>query len=154
MTNNFRLKWLEGLLWIFAAAFAYPILYVVNMSLKTASEISSHPLALPKSLSFANYVHAFKESHIPLAFGNSFLLTTATVALSIALGSMASYPLSRTNTRAIQFIYFLFISGIMMPVQLGILPLYQIARSLGIINTYFGYIVIATASQLPFAVFL
>jgi raffinose/stachyose/melibiose transport system permease protein len=82
------------------------------------------------------------------------LITVSSVIALIALGSLAAYFLARRASRLSYSLYILFLVGIILPFQLGMIPLYQLVNDLGLLGTYQGMILFYTGIQLPFTVFL
>lgn len=147
---------------IFAALIGYalwvvfPMVWMAYSSLKTDQAIFRDAFALPPAgdLQFANYAHAWREAHFGDYFLNSVLVTTTSVALIVALGSMAAYALARFYHPAGKTVFWLFLAGLMVPVQLSIVPLFFELRGLGLLNSLWGLILVYTANGLPFAIFI
>jgi len=72
----------------------------------------------------------------------------------IALGSFCAYYLARCQSRLGYGLYILFLMGIVLPFQLGMIPLFKLVDSLGLLGSYQGMIVFYTGIQLPFTIFL
>ena len=78
----------------------YPVLFLINTSLKTDAEILSTPFALPGAFSFSNYVRVWvgegaNNKPIALYLRNSIVVTVGTLALLLAVSSLAGYALAR-----------------------------------------------------------
>ena len=154
MKRSFRTRLTELAIWAFAALMSYPVFLVVNSSLKSHQELSLEPFSLVRSVTFEHYERVVREAKIFLSFGNSVLVTVLTIALAIVLSAMISFSIYAGNPRFGRIIFMIMIASIMIPGQLGMLPLYKLASSLHLTNTYAGYCLITAASQLPFLVFL
>jgi raffinose/stachyose/melibiose transport system permease protein len=76
------------------------------------------------------------------------------VALTVILASAAAYPLSRVGARWSKWVFFAFLGGLLLPVQLALLPLYQTIRDLGLLGTLVGVIMVYVGGGMPFAIFL
>jgi ABC-type glycerol-3-phosphate transport system permease component len=76
------------------------------------------------------------------------------VGAILALGSTTAYALARFYHPLGQGIFWLFLSGLMIPVQLSIVPLFFEMRALGLLNSKLGLILVYTANGLPFAIFI
>jgi ABC-type glycerol-3-phosphate transport system permease component len=140
----------------YAAWVVYPMVWMVYSSLKTDAAISHAPFALPAfgDLRFDNYGHAWREAHFGDYFFNSALVTCVSVAAILVLGSMAAYALARFYHPLGKAVFWLFLSGLMIPVQLSIIPLFFELRALGLLNSKLGLILVYTANGLPFAIFI
>lgn len=147
---------------IFAALLGYavwvvfPMVWVAYSSLKADQEIFRDTFALPRleALRTENYANAWREAQFGEYFFNSVLVTTCSVALIVMLGAMAAYALARFQHRLGGVVFWLFIAGLTIPVQLSIVPLFYELRALGLLNSRLGLILVYTANGLPFAVFI
>ena len=146
---------LAGLLG-YAAWVVYPMVWMAYSSLKSDAAISHAPFALPAfgDLRFDNYGHAWREAHFEDYFFNSALVTVVSVGAILVLGSMAAYALARFYHPLGKAVFWLFLSGLMIPVQLSIIPLFFELRTLGLLNSKLGLILVYTANGLPFAIFI
>lgn len=131
-----------------------PILLLVNNSLKTTAEIQISPFALPQDPLWSNYTEAWVEGDYALTIRNSAILTGFTVFFTVSLAGMAAYALARLNLKGGNLISFYFLVGTGVPAQLFIVPLFFIARQLGLVNSHLGMVIIYVALQSPFATFL
>jgi ABC-type glycerol-3-phosphate transport system permease component len=140
----------------YAAWLVFPMLWVAYSSLKPDEEIFSHTFSLPSigDLRTDNYSRAWGEAHFGGYFLNSVLVTGASVFLIVALGSMAAYALSRFRHPAGRVAFGLMVAGLTIPAQLAVIPLFFELRSVGLLNSRFGLILVYTANGLPFAVFI
>jgi raffinose/stachyose/melibiose transport system permease protein len=91
---------------------------------------------------------------IKSAFVNSTIITLCSVALLILFGSLAAYVLARSTTKLSTGIYLLFVLGLIIPFQLGIVPLYTAMRHLHLNGSFLGMILLYTGVLMPLTVFL
>jgi N-acetylglucosamine transport system permease protein len=109
----------------------YPLLWVVMSSLKDDRQIISQPLSLiPDGLHWANFARAWGKGHIGAFFLNTVLVLAGSVTLTMLLGSMAAYVLARYSFWGNRFIYYMFLSGLTLPIYLAAVPLFK-----GVYNT-------------------
>lgn len=119
-------------------------LMIVN-SLKTKREIFEDTLKPPSSVTFDNYVEAFKELDFLRTFGNSVLITVISVALIIIFSAMAAYALSRAKSRFSTVIFFVFVAAMLIPFQSVMIPLvtvfgkFEMLNRAGLIFMYIGF---------------
>jgi len=139
------------LLWV-----VYPMAWVAYSSLKPDDAIFRDAFALPSldALRWGNYREAWREAHFGSYFLNSMLVTGTSVAAILLLGSTTAYALSRFYHPLGHALYGLFLAGLMVPVQLSIVPLFFELRTLGLLNSRVGLILVYTANGLPFAIFI
>jgi raffinose/stachyose/melibiose transport system permease protein len=145
---------LEIVMIVVAVAFLFPVYALITLSLKDAGQIAESPLSLPAPPSTGNFAAAWSSAALGPSLANSALITTGSLIALIALGSFAAYYLARVQTRLGYGLYVLFLLGIVLPFQLGMIPLYQLVTDLGLIGSHAGMIVFYTGIQLPFTVFL
>jgi len=137
-----------------------PFYILISTSLKTGEEVlTGSALSFPTSPTFQNFVELLSpssgaSSSILQGLLSSVLITAGTVICLIAIGSPAAYVLTRSTSRWSTRTYYLFLVAILLPTQLGVVPLYVEARTLGLVGTPWGMIVIYTGTLMPLAVFL
>lgn len=134
----------------------FPMVWVAYSSLKPNEAIFRDAFALPLSdeMAWSNYTRAWREAHFGGYFLNSLMVTGVSVFGILLLGSMAAYALSRFYHPLGEATYWLFLAGLMVPVQLSIIPLFFELRAMGLLNSRFGLILVYIANGLPFAVFI
>ncbi|MEZ4597576.1 MAG: carbohydrate ABC transporter permease [Chloroflexota bacterium] len=131
-----------------------PLSLMVMSSFKTNRQIFADPLALPTSLGLDNYANAWDQAHFSTYILNSLLVTGLSVVLTIVVATLASYPLSRYRLPFLSAVLAFFLLGLMLPVRLGIVPLFLLLRDLGLLDSHLGLILVYTAIRLPFAIFI
>ncbi|WP_053204625.1 carbohydrate ABC transporter permease [Jiangella muralis] len=137
-----------------AAIFLFPFYVFLTVALKTPAELARSPLALPSNPALANFTEAWQRGDLGTAMVNSVVVTSLSVVLLVTCGSLAAYVLARRATRLSYGTYLLFLLGLMIPLQLGMVPLYQLMRDLNLLQTYTSLIIFEIGHQLPLAVFL
>lgn len=137
-----------------AISVLYPLAMMLILSMKTKAEIFMRPLGLPSSPSLDNYIRAWHAARFDLFFRNSAFVSVASVTLILLVSSMASYVLARHRFYGRSFIQVLFLFGLMLSMRLCIIPLFNLIASLGLNDSHLALILIYTAGQLPFSVFM
>lgn len=134
----------------------YPMAWVAYSSLKTDEAIFREAFALPPldALRTDNYARAWNEARFGDYFLNSIVVTASSVTLIVLLGAMAAYALARFYHPLGRGVFWLFLAGLMIPVQLSIVPLFFELRTLGLLNSRLGLVLVYTANGLPFAIFI
>lgn len=143
---------------IFFAAFGvialFPIYILVTVAFKSPPSVAESTIAPPTELHLQNFVTAWVEADLAAALVQTAFITALSVGLLVALGSAAAYGLVR-GTRRIHSLLLLFVTlGISIPIQLGMVPLYQLMRDLQLLQTPWSVILFSVGSQLPIAIFL
>lgn len=144
--------------WLGAAVIAAPVYLLVVLSFKTPQEAAVSPFAPPHALHVQNYSEAWAGGNGTATFGealiNSFITTAAVVALVIILGAPAGYALARRASRISGGLFWLFVVGMILPAQLGFLPLYVFLVNAGLAGSRLGLILVFVGQLLPLSVFL
>ncbi|MFF5258197.1 carbohydrate ABC transporter permease [Actinomadura viridis] len=137
-----------------AVAFLFPVYALVTLSLKDKRGIAEAPLSAPLPPHTGNFSDAWERASLGSALLNSTVITVASLLVLIAIGSFAAYFLARQATRLGFGLYVLFLLGIVLPFQLGMIPLFTMVDAAGLLGTYQGMVVFYTGIQLPFTIFL
>lgn len=144
----------------YAAIVIYPLVWVVFASLRTSTDINQNPWGLPLSPKWANYTVAWYgdvasgDQGLAQAFLNSTVVTVLSLVFILLFGAMAAYVLARFLFRGSGMLYNVFLFGMMFPVFLGVIPLYLLLNSLGLLNSFAGLIVAYVAYSLSFTIFI
>lgn len=158
MTPSHESRWhiwaVHAVLWVNTAIMLYPIVVMVLSGFKNNAEIYASPFALPQSFSLKNFAAIWSETNFPRYLANSLIVTASSVALIIATGTAAAYALARYQFRGNEWLYLFFLSGLVVPLKLAIIPLFVQLKALGLIDTRFGLVLVYTAMGLPSAVFI
>ena len=129
----------------------FPFIYSFMSSFKTPQEIDD-PVKLPSALYFDNYTAAIKDGMFFLLLRNSIFVCIVTMLLLVLLGSIASYPLGRRNEKVFTAIYYYILSGIMIPFQAGIVPLFKLVKTVGWTNNIMTLVFISLGLCIPVTV--
>ncbi|OPG08981.1 carbohydrate ABC transporter permease [Microbispora sp. GKU 823] len=143
-----------------AVVMLMPFYFLISTSLKTQDQVlTTSSLSFPVSPTFENFVTLLSpssdaSSSIFQGLLNSVIITAGTIAALVVIGSPAAYVFARSTSRWSTRTYYLFMIAILLPTQLGVVPLYVEARNLGLVGTPFGMIVVYTGMLIPLSVFL
>jgi raffinose/stachyose/melibiose transport system permease protein len=138
---------------VLLALFVYPAFYVIMSSFKTLDDFRRLPsYALPSGLNFSNYVNVFTQSRIFTYYKNSIIITVFTVSLLLILASTAAFALSKINFRGRYAILRFFNLGLMLPMQVALIPLFYVFSKINILNTYPAVILPQAAFSLSFSI--
>jgi raffinose/stachyose/melibiose transport system permease protein len=141
-------------LWIYAIVALIPLLLMVANSFRTTSSLYSDPLGAPWPIKLDSYRKAWTEGHFGEYFKNSLLVTVGAVALSTTVSTMAAYALARCRSRIFTFLESVFISGLMLPIHLAILPIFYLLDGMGLVDSRLGLMLVYAASGVPFSIFV
>jgi raffinose/stachyose/melibiose transport system permease protein len=134
-----------------------PFYLLVTVALKPAAEALRSPFSPPTQLYLANFSTAWQGTSgvgLGTALLNSFAITAGSVLALIAIGSISAYVIARQGPRLSSALYLAFVIGIILPAQLGIVPIYVGLRQIGLLGTHAGAILLYTGLLMPLSVFL
>jgi raffinose/stachyose/melibiose transport system permease protein len=131
-----------------------PLAWVWAQSLRTNRQISLNPIGINWPLNLQNYVEAWNQANFSGYLLNSVIVAVATVALVIAVAFPTAFALALLPLPARRIVFMVFLLGLMIPEWSIIIPLFFQLRSIGLLNTLGGVVLVEAALGLPFAVFL
>ncbi len=140
---------------MFAAAIVvvngfFPALWILFTSLKTENELLQFPITyFPRDPSLANYYQAFTEKPLHLFILNSVIVAGASTIITVIVSALAAYSLTRLKMPRRNLIMGLLMAVSMFPLISLIVPLFQVMRELGLLNTYLSLILPYTVLSLP-----
>lgn len=142
-----------GLAAVFAFA-VFPFYWMVSSSFKTQTQILASPPIWLFTPTLANYAQVFADEKVVRAVMSSLIVAVCSTALSVALATPAAYALARYEFRGKADLWFWFISNrFISPIVLA-LPIYIIARNLGILDTHLVLILVYVTFILPIVVWI
>jgi raffinose/stachyose/melibiose transport system permease protein len=148
----------EIVVWIFALLSLLPFYFLVMTALKPDEELlttgTSAPPTRPTIENFAEVLTGGGDSNILLGLFHSAVITLGSIAGMVVLGSLAAYVLVRSTQRWGTVAFYLFLIAIILPTQLGLIPLYIGARTVGLTGSMWGMIILYVGTLMPLAVFL
>ena len=138
---------------VFCIIVIAPLVIVFSSSLRSPENQAS-PLILFSEFTLKSYKRAFGNMNYPMELINSIMTTCGSVFCIVVFSTMAAYPIGRIKTKLAKFLYFFFISGLIIPSQMVIVPIAQTLNRLNIPNTRFTPMLMFITCSLPFSVFL
>lgn len=128
-----------------------PLMIVLFGSFKNSAQAQEFALSLPESWHFSNYSHVLVKGKIGQAFRNSMIITAAVTLIVVIAGSLSAFVTSRKETRYTKFVYYLFLVGMVAPIQ--IVTTYGLLQLLKLSGTFLGVIFVESALQMPWTIF-
>ena len=138
--------------WLLSALMLIPLLLIVFTAFKSGSDAQTMSFALPKNWDIGNFATVIEQGHLGVGFLNSLLYAGSGTVLTVLLAAMAAYVFSRRRNRGNKFLYMFLVMGIVLPINY--VALMKVMQVLALNNTRIGIILLYTAIQLPFMVFL
>ncbi|WP_397376492.1 carbohydrate ABC transporter permease [Paenibacillus sp. MER 180] len=145
-----------ALLGIWTVLVIYPLLWSILGSFKTNQQfLLNAPWSLPEwPFEWANFTTVWNNYHLGTYFMNSLIVTVVSTVLALLLSSTTSYIIARFPFRGSIALYNLYLSSMMIPLILGLIPLFFLLSNLHLDNSLLGLILVYTVTNLPFGVFV
>lgn len=137
--------------------FTLPMLYMISTSLRPNGALYEYPPRFfPKweALTLENYDYILHQSKFYLNFLNSVVVSLSTVALAAAVSSAMAFVLGKFKSRATQLLFGFIIVTMIIPGTTMIVPQFELATGLGLVNRLWGLIPFYMAWVIPFSTFM
>lgn len=139
---------------LFVLIRVYPLVWLVISAMKDNASIFMQPWGLPKTITFEPFQTAWIQGHLGIYFTNSVIVSSFSVIGVLFVASLAAYAFARMEFPARQPLFYLFLLGLIIPIQSFVIPLYVLFRQIGLLNSLSGLIVAYVAWGLPIAIFV
>ncbi|AFK85521.1 MULTISPECIES: carbohydrate ABC transporter permease [Thermoanaerobacterium] len=141
------------LLIVLALIFLIPIIWVVISSFKNNTDLYKWPPDIfPKTITFNSYTVAFEKGNFGLFFFNSTTVSILSTIITIIINTMAGYAFAKYKFKGDNVIFLIFISTLIIPLEVIMIPIFSVIRKLGLYNNLLGIIIPPAAT--PTGVFL
>ena len=131
----------------------FPIFWMVSASFMPTGEANQYPpRLLPSHVTLEHYAALFTRLQLGRDLVNSTIVAVSVTVLSGAINAMAGYGFAKLRFRGRDRTFRILLTGLVVPVQVSMLPLFLLLKQLGLINSYAGVIVPSLASI--FGIFL
>lgn len=160
MERLFRLKPVEQavvqfVLLAWAVVVVFPIAIAVLNSLKpNLGEVYRAPFDPPSAWSFGNYAEAWFGANFQAYFLNSAIISGVSVIVVTLCASTTAFVLVRMPFRGSAIIFACFMLGVVIPIRLALAPLFVVVKTLGLLDSILGVVLVQSASMMPVAVFI
>jgi multiple sugar transport system permease protein len=132
-----------------------PIVWTFYTSLRLNVDINKFPTKISLSnLSFDAYFGVWKDTNFPTLMKNSLIVSTMTVIISLTLGTLAAYALSRSKFQGRQGVLLIYLAIRLVPGVLLLIPMFIFMNNLGLLDSYIGLTLAYTTFTLPATVWL
>ncbi|MDQ0644011.1 carbohydrate ABC transporter permease [Microbacterium murale] len=138
---------------LLAIATIYPMLYALNISMKTRKDYVLDRLGLAQTFNVQNFIDAWTDADMGRYFVNTIIATVFSVTLILILSSMCGYALSHLTFRGSKLAFLIILAMMMIPFQVIMVPTIKVLSDMGLINTFPGLIAAYVAQFLPFTVY-
>lgn len=131
----------------------FPILWFVYTSFRNESDIISRSASfIPNGVTMDNYIRTWSQTDFPRLMFNSLVVVLWTVAISLTLGSLAAYSMSRSRFRGRGSVLSIFLSIRVIPAVLLLIPIYILMMQANLLDTRMALVLTYTTFTLPAAI--
>jgi multiple sugar transport system permease protein len=139
MKGGLRSLWLHAALVGLAVLTIAPLLWMVSASFMRPGESNNlPPPLLPRSATVEHYMALFTRLNLLRNLFNSVLVAVVTTGVSLVLNAMAGYAFAKLRFRGRDRLFGLLLIGMVVPAQVGMLPLFLMVQRMGLVNTPMG----------------
>ncbi len=132
-----------------------PLIATVIGGLRSTGELLTSPFSIPKTLHWENFGRILAaDSPFWTEIYNSLLIVLGTVGLLLVTACPAAFVLARISFPGREFVFNLFLFGLLFPLTVAVLPLYITIRELGLLDTLWGVILPQVAFALPMTILI
>ena len=125
----------------------FPLFWMIAASFMTNGEATTYPPhVVPHAPTLVQYRELFVRLQIGRAFFSSTVIAVVSTLFSLLFNSMAGYAFAKLRFRGRERMFGLLLSALVIPAQVGMLPLFLMMKGLGLVNTYLGVIIPSLAS--------
>jgi len=136
-------------------ALVLPLIWVVTTSVRPISEMTqTPPLLFPRTITFEAYVDMWETGPFDKFFVNSLTISLATALIALVFSICAAYAFARFRFRGATVLLMLVVMSQMLPGSSILIPLFQVIRTLGLLDTHPGMILVYTGFAIPFCTWL
>ncbi|EPJ43072.1 MAG: binding-protein-dependent transport system inner membrane protein [Osedax symbiont Rs2] len=133
----------------------FPLYWLLKIAVTPDKLLYSEGVKMwPSELTWVNFELVFTQSEFPTFFLNSAIVSSATALFTTLIAAAAGYAFCRFKFRGKLIISALLLITQMFPLVMVLAPIYKIMAPLGLTNSLLGLVIIYTAFNVPFAVFL
>jgi len=123
-----------------------PLAWMVSASLMPAGEANSAPPPLlPSRATLEHYVALVTQLDLARNFFNSAFIAVTTTLFSLLLNSMAGYAFAKLRFRGRERVFQFLVAALVIPAQVGMLPLFLLLKAMGLVNTFAGVMIVGLA---------
>ena len=131
-----------------------PIYWLLNMSLKTNTEILSTFSLWPKDLTFRNFITIFTDPAWYMGYVNSIIYVVMNTVIAITVALPAAYAFSRYTFMGDKHLFFWLLTNRMAPPAVFALPFFQLYSSVGLFDTHIAVALAHCLFNVPLAVWI
>ncbi len=147
---------LYAVLVILAIIWIVPMFTLIATAIKSKQDFYSgiSLFRLPEKIAWSNFINAITKGRLFTYMRNDLIVTCLKVPLGIFVGALAAFSLTRLNVRHRTGIFIFFLIGMMLPMQVALVPINVIFSKLKLLNTYFGLFYVYVGFGISYAILI
>jgi len=147
MTRIFKSLLVNGAIVVIAVIVLAPLAWMVAAALMPRGSAQTYPPPLvPYEPTLENFRELFTRLHLGRYFFNSLVISLAITASALLLNSMAGYAFAKLRFGGRDRLLKILLAALVVPLQVGMLPLFLLLKQMGLINTYWAVILPSMAT--------
>ena len=154
-------RWALGLSYLFLVMFAVlfllPPYYMIVTSLKSNAEVAhmtTNPWIIADGITFEHFQALLEKTDFLIFFKNTAIVTICVVAITMVVSVLAAYSLARMKFWGSGVLATGIFLTYLIPDSLLFIPLFQIVRSLGLLNSYWSMVLVYPTLTVPFCTWI
>jgi glycerol transport system permease protein len=152
--RRLRLKGSTVVMTLYLLFLMLPLYWLLNMSLKTNTEILNSFTLWPRDLTFGNYVVILTDPSWYMGYVNSMIYVVMNTVISLAVALPAAYAFSRYHFMGDKHLFFWLLTNRMAPPAVFALPFFQLYSSVGLFDTHIAVALAHCLFNVPLAVWI
>ena len=141
--------WIFLIMVIIAVVMLFPFWYMLDNSFRNQAQFDQQG-----GHSLAGWTQLFRELPVGSELLNSMIVCAAAILIILAVSTTAGFAFAKLRYRGSSMVFLLVVAALMVPLQSIIIPEYVNLAKFGLINSYFGAVLVYAALGTPFATFL
>jgi alpha-1,4-digalacturonate transport system permease protein len=126
----------------FSIFFLLPVVYIILNAFKTSAELyTAEPTFFPKVWTLENFVDAIRRGSFEIYIMNSFFVAIVSTVFMVIMNTMAGYALAKYKFKGSTFIMMLILSTIMLPLEVIMVPIFDVLKITGLYNSLWALII-------------
>ncbi len=152
--RRFRIKGSVVVMTLYLLFLMLPLYWLLNMSLKTNTEILNEFSLFPRNLTFDNYATILTDASWYSGYINSLIYVVMNTVISLTVALPAAYAFSRYHFMGDKHLFFWLLTNRMAPPAVFALPFFQLYSSVGLFDTHIAVALAHCLFNVPLAVWI
>lgn len=141
---------ITAILILLALTVIVPLILPFMFVFKTRLEYNYHPWSFPTEIRWINFAEAWKAIQIGQGLLNTLYVCLGAIVCTVPVAAMAGYIFARYRSKMTEVFFYVILAGYFVPVQMVLIPLYQLCGAMNLTDTLPGLFLPMTAFGIPF----